>query len=356
MARKTVYEGKIEYLQVLDENGVADKQLEPTLEEALLRKMYESMVRTRTFDRKVVSLQRQGRCYTYVQSEGQEGCQVGSALALGKEDWIVPAFRENAVFMARGVPMAQQLLYWMGSEEGSRFAPDQYILPISIPVGSQTLHALGLSWAAKLKKEKRAAIAYFGDGATSEGEFHEALNFAGVFSTPTVFFCQNNQWAISVPRSRQTHAETIAQKAIAYGIEGLQVDGNDVLGCYLATKAALEKAYAGKGPTLIEAVTYRMSAHTTSDDPTKYRNPEEVEYWKKRDPIARFQTYLKGKGVWNDEYEKQVLDSATSEVEEAVKAAEAFRPNPEDMFKYLYAEMTPNLKEQMEEMKKLLEG
>ncbi len=356
MPKKIVFEGKTEYLQVLDENGAVDKTLEPKLDENLLRKIYENMVRARVFDRKAISLQRQGRCYTYVPTEGQEGAQVGSALALQKADFGVPSFRENAVYLARGVSMEQLFLYWMGNEEGSRMPADQNNLPVAIPVGSQVPHAVGIAWAMKLKKEKAAAITYFGDGATSEGEVHEGMNFAGVFQVPCIFFCQNNQYAISTPITKQTHAQTIAQKALAYGFEGLQVDGNDVLAVYAATKAALEKAYSGKGPTLIEAITYRMQAHTTSDDPKKYRSDEEVEYWKKKDPLTRFQVYLKGKRLWDEEYEKKVQEAATREVEDAVRKAEAYKPNPEDMFTYLNAELTQDLKEQMQEMKKSMEG
>ncbi|MBU1197010.1 pyruvate dehydrogenase (acetyl-transferring) E1 component subunit alpha [Candidatus Micrarchaeota archaeon] len=356
MSRKKVFEAQIEYLQILDEKGNVDASLDPKLDELTLKKMYETMVRSRAMDKKAISLQRQGRCYTYVPTEGQEAAQVGSVMASKKEDWMVPAFRENAAYLAKGVSMRTLFLYWMGHEEGSRFEKDQNCFPVSIPVGSQVGHAVGLAWAAKIQGKRQAAITFFGDGASSEGDFHESANFAGVFQIPCVFICQNNQYAISTPRARQTRSETIAQKAIAYGFEGIQVDGNDVLAMYVATKKALEKGYAGKGPTLIEAITYRIAAHTTSDDPKRYRDEAEVEAWRKKDPIARFQTYLKKNGFWNEAYEKEVQEKAAREVEEAVKKAEGFQANPEDMFKYLYQDLTPDLRQQMQEMKQSLEG
>jgi pyruvate dehydrogenase E1 component alpha subunit len=251
-----------------------------------------------------------------------------------------------------GILLKTIYLYWMGNEEGSCAPEGINVMPVSIPVGTHPLHAVGTAWAAKIKGDRIVTIAYFGDGATSKGDFHEAMNFAGVFKTPTLFFCQNNQFAISVPRKIQTASETIAHKAIAYGMDGIQVDGNDLFAVYVATREAIDKARSGGGATLIEGVTYRFGPHTTADDPTKYRKEEEIEPWKKLDPLVRLRFYLKGRGLWNDEVEKQLTEEAQQEIDRAVKEAEAVpAPEMEDIFKYVYAEMTPQLKEQMEYLK-----
>ncbi|MBM4351165.1 MAG: pyruvate dehydrogenase (acetyl-transferring) E1 component subunit alpha, partial [Deltaproteobacteria bacterium] len=229
------------------------------------------------------------------------------------------------------------------------------VMPVSIPVGTHPLHAVGVAWAAKIRGDKIVTIAYFGDGATSKGDFHEAMNLAGVFKTPSIFFCQNNQFAISVPRKIQTASETIAQKAMAYGMDGIQVDGNDLFAVHTATKEAVDKARSGGGATLIEGVTYRFGPHTTADDPTKYRTDEEIERWKPLDPLVRLRLYLKGKGLWSEEVEKQMTEEAQKEIDQVVKEAEAVPvPEVEDIFKYVYAEMTPQLKEQMEYLKSTL--
>jgi len=243
----------------------------------------------------------------------------------------------------------------MGNEMGSQEPEGINVMPVSVPVGTQTLHAVGLAWAGKLKGEKIVSIVYFGDGATSKGDFHEAMNFAGVFKTPTIFFCQNNQYAISVPRSLQTASKTIAQKAIAYGFDGIQVDGNDLFAVFAATKEAVEKARSGGGPTLIEGVTFRFGPHTTADDPTKYRKEEEVEPWRPLDPLVRLRLYLKGKGIWNEGVEQRLTEEAQKDIDQAVKDAEAVSvPEVEDIFKYVFAEMTPQLREQMEYLKSTL--
>jgi len=254
-----------------------------------------------------------------------------------------------------GVPLNKFYLYWMGNEMGSQAPEGINVMPVSVPVGTQTLHAVGLAWAGKLKGEKIVSIVYFGDGATSKGDFHEAMNFAGVFKTPTIFFCQNNQYAISVPRSLQTASKTIAQKAIAYGFDGIHVDGNDLFAVFAATKEAVEKARSGGGPTLIEGVTFRFGPHTTADDPTKYRKEEEVEPWRPLDPLVRLRLYLKGKGIWNEGVEQRLTEEAQKDIDQAVKDAEAVPvPEVEDIFKYVFAEMTPQLREQMEYLKSTL--
>jgi len=256
-----------------------------------------------------------------------------------------------------GVPLKTFLLYWMGNEIGSRAPEGVNVMPVSIPVGTHPLHAVGTAWAAKLRGEKTVAITYFGDGATSQGDFHEAMNFAGVFKTPTVFFCQNNQYAISVPRSLQTASETIAQKAIAYGFDGIQVDGNDLFAVMVATKEAVDKARSGGGPTLIEGVTFRFGPHTTADDPTKYRTEKEIEPWKPLDPMIRVQSYLKAKDLWNEEAERQMTDESQKEIDQAVNEAEAVPiPAVEEVFKYVFADMTPPLREQLEYLRTTLES
>jgi pyruvate dehydrogenase E1 component alpha subunit len=254
-----------------------------------------------------------------------------------------------------GISLKNFYLYWMGNEMGSRAPEGINVMPVSVPVGTQTLHAVGLAWAAKLKGDPFVTLVFFGDGATSKGDFHEAMNFAGVFNIPTIFFCQNNQFAISVPRSLQTASKTIAQKAIAYGFDGIQVDGNDLLAVFTVTKEAVGKARSGGGPTLIEGVTYRFGPHTTADDPTKYRAKEEIEPWKPLDPLVRLRLFLKEKGLWNEEVENKLNEEGQKEIDQAVKEAEAVpTPAVEEIFKYVFAEMTPPLKEQMEYLKSTL--
>lgn len=340
---------KGEMVQILDKDGrVVSPELVPNLSNDDLKTLYRFMVLSRAADDKAMKLQRQGRVGTYAPVKGQEAAEVGSAFAMRVSDWMFPTFREMAAILVKGMPLVSIFLYWMGNELGNAAPEGVNIFPISIPVGTQTLHAVGAAWAARIKGDDVATLVYFGDGATSEGDFHEAMNFAGVFQTPTVFFCQNNQYAISVPRARQTAAKTLAQKAIAYGFEGIQVDGNDILAVYAATKEAIDKAHAGGGSTFIEAYTYRLGHHTTADDATRYRTKEEVAFWEERDPIKRFQVYLKGKGLWDDEYEKRLLEEVTQLVDEATEKAEKWPvPSPEDIFKYTYAEMPWILKEQL---------
>ena len=358
MPRETIAKFSIPYLQILDEHGKVDKKLEPKLSASQLKEIYRLLVLTRTFDQTSVSLQREGRIGTYAQSLGEEACMVGGAFAMKKEDWLVPCYREHGAYLARGVPLKQLFIHWAGSEDGNKMIEGQRNMTVSIPVGTQMLHAVGISYAAKLRKEKIAAVTYFGDGATSEGDFHEAMNMASVFQTPTVFICRNNEYAISIPRTCydtagcQTRAQTIAQKAVAYGSEGIVVDGNDVLACYVATKDALTRAYAGKGPTLIEALTYRMGAHTTADDPTRYRTEKELKEWIKKDPILRFEKYLKAKKILTPSLQKKVKQQCVEEVKKAITEAEKHQPKPDDMFTNVFATMPPHLKEQMEYLKR----
>lgn len=338
--------------QMLKPDGTLHPDLEAPISDQEVFNLYQKMVFIRLADQRALMLQRQGRMGTYAPIWGQEACQVGSAVLLQKGDWVFPAFRELGAALMMGVPLKTVFLYWMGNEEGSRAPEGIHMMPVSIPVGTHPLHAVGTAWAAKIRGDRIVTIAYFGDGATSKGDFHEAMNFAGVFKTPTLFFCQNNQFAISVPRKIQTASETIAQKAIAYGIDGIQVDGNDLFAIYVATQEAIEKARSGGGATFIEGVTYRFGPHTTADDPTKYRKEEEIESWKPLDPLNRLRFYLKERGLWNEDIENRITEVSQKEIDQAVQDAEAVpAPEVEDIFKYVYAEMTPQLKEQMEYLK-----
>lgn len=338
-----------EMLRILHPDGHLEESLRPDLSDETIQTLYRQMALIRLADQKALALQRQGRLGTYAPLIGQEAAQVGSAHALHKADWVFPSFRETGVLYLHGVPLRNIYLYWMGFEMGQKVPPDVNVFPISVPVGTHPLHAVGAAYAIQLQKGKACTIAYFGDGATSQGDFHEAMNFAGVLNTPTIFFCQNNQYAISVPRKKQTASRTIAQKAIAYGFPGVQVDGNDLLAVYAATREARERAVSGLGPVFIEAVTYRFGPHTTADDPTKYREDAEVEEWKKLDPMLRLQKYLGEKGLWNEGLEDQWKAEAEKILNRAIQEAEAVPlPHPEEMFLYTLADLPPAVREQME--------
>lgn len=351
MPNKVIEEFKISHLQILDENGVIDPQLEPDLSPEQLLGIYREMVRAREADQRMLKLQRQGRMGTFGPCTGQEAATIGPAVAMAEKDWFVGSFREIGGHLVRGVPLLNYFLYWNGIEEGNLRPPGtERVLPVSVIVGSQNLHAVGLAYAMKYRKEKAAAVVFFGDGATSEGDFHEALNFAAVWQVPTVFICQNNQWAISIPRSVQSRSRTIAQKAIAYDMPGIQVDGNDVLAMYQATKEALERAYAGDGPTLIEAVTYRMMMHTTADDPTKYRTDDEVEAWRPRDPLIRIRHYLESKGLWSDDRQAALDKEVKKEIDTAVRELESYPAlKPDAPFDHVYGTRHQVIEEQRQE-------
>jgi pyruvate dehydrogenase E1 component alpha subunit len=347
-------------VRVLDDDGeVVDGATVPDLDPDELVEMYRTMRLARHFDRRAVSLQRQGRMGTYPPLSGQEAAQVGSAMALEAADWMVPSYREHGALYARGLELDATLRYWMGDERGNRF-DELNVFPVAVPIATQVVHATGLAWAAKLQGDDAATLCYFGDGATSEGDFHEGLNFAGVFDVPAVFFCNNNGWAISVPRERQTASETLAGKAVAYGFEGVQVDGMDPLAVYQVTHEALEKARAEEPgrlrPTLIEAVQYRFGAHTTADDPSVYRDEKEVERWRQKDPIPRLETYLRDQGILDDDRVADLEASVETEVAEAIETAEVSeRPAPEDMFEHVYADRPRRLEEQRRYLQRLRE-
>jgi len=301
----------------------------------MLCRMHREMLRARRFDERLLTLQRQGSIGTFAPVKGQEASQVGAVACLGDDDWMVPAFRETAAMLWRGTPMSRILLFNAGFNEGGAIPDESHDFPIAVPVASQLPHAAGIGYAARLRGDPVLAMTFFGDGATSEGDFHEAMNFAGVFELPVVFVCQNNQWAISVPRDRQTASRTLAQKAVAYGMPGIQVDGNDVLGVYSAASNAADRARDGKGPTLIECVTYRMAVHTTADDPDKYRDKEEVDEWAERDPIERLQRYLQARDLLGGDDVELLEAEIEEEIDDAWEETH-------------YAELPPYLRRQRE--------
>ena len=338
---RTVATFEILFNRFLDPAGGVEQELPEFARTAGdLIPLYRAMVLTRRFDAKAVALQRTGRLGTYASSLGQEATGVGLAAAMRVDDVLVPSYRETGAMLWRGVTLEELLLYWGGDERGSDFAGPREDFPVSVPVGSHSLHAVGVAYAFKLRRQERAAVAVFGDGATSKGDVGEALNFAGVWRLPVVFVAINNQWAISVPRRAQSAAETLAQKAIAAGFEGTQVDGNDVIAVRHAVAEALSKAYAGDGPTLIEALTYRMSDHTTADDAGRYRPAEEVSAHWGEDPIVRLRTYLANLGAWSKDDEETLIAETDARIDAAVDAYEATPPQgPQAMFDHLYAEL-----------------
>jgi pyruvate dehydrogenase E1 component alpha subunit len=354
MPKKTAASFAIDHYQVLDKDGNVDLSLMPKLSDDDLKRMYELMLFIRVFDQKAFNMQRQGRIGTYIQVAGQEAAQVGAALAMGDDDILFPSFRETGMLVARGYPIYRLLMYWNGDERGLYNEELHKNFPVCIPVATHLPHATGYGWGARLQKQQRASVGVFGDGATSKADFYESLNFAGMFKANIVFFCQNNEWAISVPRSKQTAAQTLAQKAIACGVEGVQVDGNDVIGVYMVMKKALEKARNGKGATLVEALTYRMGDHSTSDDAKKYRDEKEAQRWLELDPVTRMEKFLQEKSLWSQQYKDQLLRKFNEDIEKEVEKFEKMpEPSPEDMFTTLYSNIEPHkrLQEQLNEVK-----
>jgi len=313
--------------------------------------MYRAMVLTRTFDAKAVALQRTGRLGTFASSLGQEAVAVGIGSAMHTDDVLIPSFREQGAMFMRGVVPNELFLYWGGDERGSDFAGQRHDFPICVPIGTQAAHAAGVALAFQLHRQPRVAVCTFGDGATSRGDVYEAINFAGVRRLPVVFVVNNNQWAISVPRSTQSAAETLAQKAIAAGIVGEQVDGNDVVAVRAVMSEAIERARAGGGPSLVEALTYRLADHTTADDASRYRSDAEVsEHWK-ADPVARLRDLLVAGGHWGRQQEEDLLEQCAAELDAAVHDYESYRPMPpSSMFDHLYATLPTAYADQLAEL------
>ena len=340
-------------VQIMDKEGnIVKPEWMPELSDEDIINMYKLMRFSRVIDEKTLQYQRQGRMLTYAPNLGQEATQVGSASALDPKDWVAPSFRELGIWLTKGAPLKNIFLYWFGNEMGMHMPESVKMLPVSVPIASQMQHATGLAYASRYRGLDEVAVAYVGDGGTSQGDFHEALNFAAVQSLPNVFIVQNNQFAISTRRQIQTKSSTIAQKALAYGIPGVQVDGNDIFAMYAVTKEAVDRARRGEGPTLIEAYTYRMGAHTTSDDPTVYRDNSEVEAWKDRDPIDRLYKYMMAKGIWDEERDAAYSEERGNFVKETFEEVEkSGLVSLEDTFDYLFEKRTPLLEAQYQAKK-----
>lgn len=358
MPQKPIRTFEVSQLQVLDETGKIDKKLDPQLGDEKLLALYRGMVMAREADQRMLRLQRQGRLGTFSPSTGQEAASCGPALAMTGKDWFVPAFRELGGMLMRGVPFHRVLLFWGGWEHGNIFPGLERTLPIAVIVASQIPHATGLAYALKVRGERDAGVVcWFGDGATSEGDFHEGVNFAAVWRAPVVFVCQNNQWAISTPLDKQTIADTIAQKAHAYGVPGLQVDGNDPLAMYKATRDALDRAQKGEGPTLLEALTYRLMMHTTADDPSKYRDEKDVDVWHKRDPLLRMRLHLEQKKLWDDAKQTALEGEIKQAIDHEVRIYETFEHgNPDVYFDHVYGTSHPEIERQRQEFLANLEA
>jgi 2-oxoisovalerate dehydrogenase E1 component alpha subunit len=313
--------------------------------------LYEMMVVTRELDIEFVNLQRQGELALFASCRGQEAAQIGATACLRKTDWLFPQYREIGAFLIRGITPAQMGAVWRGKWHGGLGFTEKCCAPIAIPIGTHGLHAVGAAMAAQRLGEDSVTVAFLGDGATSEGDAHEALNLAAVYQAPCVFFVQNNQWAISVPVSRQMAAPSIAHRAIGYGMPGIRVDGNDVLACFAVMAEAAQRAREGGGPTLIEAITYRLGPHTTSDDPTRYRPQEEVDHWLARDPIPRYRGYLQSVGVRTERLEERVSAKSKrlrTELRESVVGAADIEIT--EMFDTVYHDITPELAKQREQL------
>ncbi len=347
--------------QVIRDDGSTDPQADPSLSGDDAIRLYRGMMLERILDNRMLALQRQGRIGFYGPSLGQEAAIVGAAMAMGPDDWIVPQYREPGAALLRGMPLKDLIAQLIGNSADpvkGRQMPCHYAyrkgnyLSISSPVGTQIPHAVGIAWAMRLRKATGAVLVYFGDGATSTGDFHVGLNFAGVFRVPCVLLCNNNQWAISVPVSRQTATATLAEKAQAYGLPGVRVDGMDALAVYAATRDAAEAARAGKGPTLVEAVTYRMGPHSSSDDPSRYRDEAEVAAWRAKDPLLRFRKYLEHAHGWTDAREAELEQGIGDEISAAVAEAERAPPAPTEwLFTDVYEEMPWNLREEFDDLR-----
>lgn len=341
---------------IMDNEGkVLHPELMPEIGNDILIKAYKNMLFARTADIMAVSFQRQGRMFTYPPNLGQEAIGTAAGLVMRENDWLVPAFREMAAWLAKGVTLKELFLYFMGYEEGTVFKNAMNMLPIAVPIASQLLHAAGIGYSIKYKNKDEVVFAFVGDGGTSTGDFNEALNFAAVWKVPVIFIVQNNQFAISVPVKKQSVAVNLAVKSIAFGMPGIKVDGNDVFALYAAIKEAHEYAKAGNGPVLIEALTYRIGAHTTSDDPTKYRSKDEEELWAKADPLKRLRQFLQDKDLLK-ENEEDLVEQYKKEIEAQFEEAEKHAPYElDDVFKYTFVDMPDELKRQKKEYEDYLQ-
>ena len=346
--------GKI--FNVIDDDGnIVNPKWFGDLQDETILKAYKFMQYVRTADEMCISYQRQGRLYTFPPNLGQEAIATAAGYVMKKEDWLVPAYREAAAWLLKGGSLTDIFLLWGGNEEGAMFSGAENLLPVSIPIASQLLHAVGIGFALNHKKKDGVIFAFVGDGGTSQGDFHEALNFAGVWKTPVIFIIQNNQYAISVPVNKQTAAKNLAIKSVAYGLPGIRVDGNDFIAMHSALTEASKYVNSGKGPILIEAVTYRKGAHTTSDDPSLYRTSEEETAWSAKDPIKRLRSYLINKKLWKASQDDKLIEGYKKEVDAQFLE---YEKHPEykldDVFDYMYKETPDILKNQKVEYEKFL--
>jgi pyruvate dehydrogenase E1 component alpha subunit len=346
-------------ISVLDDDGRADPETDPKLDVALVRRIYESMLLTRLTDARLMKLQRQGRIGFHVGCEGEEAAIIASAAAMREQDWLFPCYREVGAALYRGLSLQTYMDNMYGNANDvpkGRQMPDhvtareQHFSSITAPIGTQITQAVGFAWAAKIKKQDVVTASYFGDGATSSNDFHAGMNFAGVFNVPTLFLLRNNGWAISIPAEAQTHSRTYAEKGAAYGVHSVRVDGNDALAVYSVTRAAVERAASGGGPTYIELVTYRAGAHSSSDDPTAYRDTIEPEVIKKGDPLHRLRRYLERQNAWGDAEQAAHEASVHAQLTACIEKAEAApAPSLASMFEDVFEHMPPHLQEQQAE-------
>ncbi len=350
MTTTTVASFEIQYHQYLDANGKPTKDIPEFAKDMnTMRELYRDMYKLRVFDAKAYALQRTGKMGTYPASLGQEAIGIGYGDAMVKEDVLIPYYRSTGGLLKHGVTMEEILLYWGGDEAGANYSVAKEDFPICVPIANQIIHASGVAKAIQMRKQKRAVVTEIGEGGTSEGDFYEGVNVAGIWNLGVVFFINNNQWAISVPTDIQTACETYAQKAIAAGVEGIQVDGNDIVAVREVSNYALEKARNGGGPTVIEAITYRLCDHTTADDASRYDDPKVKEQAWKDEPLVRLRKYLEKNKSWSDKDEEAMKEEVAKEVDAAVKAYEAApKPTPELMFDHLYAELPELTKPQRE--------
>ncbi len=349
-----------EVLRVMRDDGSIDEAHDPRVPDDELVGLYSAMVRARVLDERLVALQRQGRIGFHVGAVGEEAAILGATYGLRQNDWIFPCYREFASALWRGLPLQQYIDNMFGNANDvvrGRQMPDHCtyrkgrFVSVSSPVGTQITQAVGFAWAAKLRHDALATLVFFGDGATSSNDFHSGMNFAGVFKVPTIFLCRNNGWAISTPATRQTASATFGEKAAAYGVPYLRCDGNDVLAVIWATRAAVSRAARGEGATLIEAVTYRLSGHTTSDDPKTYRTEDEVAPWLERDPLPRLRRLLAVRELWTDARQAELEARVAEELRQCVAIAEkAPPPSVDTMFQDVYAELPWHLREQRDQV------